>query len=200
MTKKLISLIQAIIQTIAMVFLFIPGVYSQQYFYSAMNGSRPTTKNFAHSLFNASNIAGCKFTAIILIALMALTIVYFVLCFTTNFDLLKKKFVIAIPCIQIVGLILNLINVTSWKYSYNFYSSHSYEISWGFFVVTALIVIVIILEVFRMFSKIPEKKCKTNSSIASTVSQDLQELHNLLNQGIITQEEFDAKKKQLLGL
>jgi hypothetical protein len=32
------------------------------------------------------------------------------------------------------------------------------------------------------------------------VTAQLQELKNLKDQGIITQEEFDAKKKQILGL
>ncbi len=31
-------------------------------------------------------------------------------------------------------------------------------------------------------------------------AQELKELKELLDSGIITQEEFDAKKKQLLGL
>ena len=204
MTKKTLSLIQAIIETIAIVFLFVPGVYSQKYFYSAMNGSRPTTKNFAHSLFKASDVAACTFTAIILIALMALTIVYFTLAFTSNNSLFKKKFMIAAPCIQIAGLILNMITVTSWKFSSGATrygtASHSYGVSWGFFVLCAFVVIVILLEVFRLYSNLPEKKIKTEASKTSVLSQDLREIQDLLNQGIITEEEFNAKKKQLLGL
>ena len=34
----------------------------------------------------------------------------------------------------------------------------------------------------------------------SELSAQLEELNNLKNQGILTQEEFDAKKKQLLGI
>jgi hypothetical protein len=34
----------------------------------------------------------------------------------------------------------------------------------------------------------------------SDVTVQLQELKNLKDQGIITQDEFDAKKKQILGL
>ncbi|HSX14677.1 MAG TPA: SHOCT domain-containing protein [Candidatus Saccharimonadales bacterium] len=34
----------------------------------------------------------------------------------------------------------------------------------------------------------------------SAMAQQLQELEGLKNQGIITQDEFDAKKQQILGL
>lgn len=38
------------------------------------------------------------------------------------------------------------------------------------------------------------------SAPSSDLTAQLEELNNLKNQGLITQEEFDAKKKQLLGL
>ena len=38
------------------------------------------------------------------------------------------------------------------------------------------------------------------SAPAAPASQDLRELKSLLDDGIITQAEFDAKKKQILGL
>ena len=45
------------------------------------------------------------------------------------------------------------------------------------------------------------KKRQSDSSINSADEMDkLQKLKSLLDNGIITQEEFDAKKKQLLGL
>jgi len=34
----------------------------------------------------------------------------------------------------------------------------------------------------------------------SDLAAQLEELQNLKNQGVITQEEFDAKKKQILGI
>lgn len=46
-----------------------------------------------------------------------------------------------------------------------------------------------------------EKKNKNNETSTSTSSADeILKYKNLLDSGIITQEEFDAKKKQLLGL
>ena len=44
-------------------------------------------------------------------------------------------------------------------------------------------------------------KAKNNVSVSSVSSADeLGKYKTLLDQGVITQEEFDAKKKQLLGL
>ena len=50
-----------------------------------------------------------------------------------------------------------------------------------------------------------QKNLANQTDLTSSVKQDskigeLKELKELLDQGIITQEEFDAKKKQLLGL
>jgi predicted Zn-dependent peptidase len=45
------------------------------------------------------------------------------------------------------------------------------------------------------------KKAPVQVSIQQTSSADeLKKYKDLLDQGIITQEEFDAKKKQILGL
>lgn len=45
-----------------------------------------------------------------------------------------------------------------------------------------------------------ENKNNSISSDNSIPLEELKKLHELLQIGIITQEEFDAKKKQLLGL
>ena len=54
----------------------------------------------------------------------------------------------------------------------------------------------------KMINERQENTAKTESksNTDSSNMDDLLKLKNLLDQGIITQEEFDAKKKQLLGL
>ena len=54
----------------------------------------------------------------------------------------------------------------------------------------------------KMINERQENTAKTESKsyTGSSNMDDLLKLKNLLDQGIITQEEFDAKKKQLLGL
>lgn len=50
--------------------------------------------------------------------------------------------------------------------------------------------------------KISEAKSKSNATVIAQVSSadELKKFKDLLDDGVITQEEFDAKKKQLLGL
>jgi hypothetical protein len=43
-------------------------------------------------------------------------------------------------------------------------------------------------------------KTEIKTEVSNSNMDDLVKLKTLLDQGIITQEEFDAKKKQLLGL
>lgn len=51
-------------------------------------------------------------------------------------------------------------------------------------------------------SKVDEAKKNNNNSIISTVSpaEELKKFKDLLDSGVISQEEFEAKKKQILGL
>lgn len=58
-------------------------------------------------------------------------------------------------------------------------------------------------EVFSVISELLMKRqeeTKNTSKAPDSVSDELKKLKDLLDSGIITQEEFDAKKKQLLGL
>lgn len=50
-------------------------------------------------------------------------------------------------------------------------------------------------------AKIEEcKKQKSGQTVAVSAADELKKFKELLDSGVITQEEFDAKKKQLLGL
>ncbi len=62
-------------------------------------------------------------------------------------------------------------------------------------------------QAIRQFKKIKSKTAETSSkkeihsmNTTSIPVEELTQLKQLLDQGIITQEDFDAKKKQLLGL
>ena len=58
-------------------------------------------------------------------------------------------------------------------------------------------------EVFSTISELLMKRqeeTKTTFKAPESSTDELKKLKDLLDSGIITQEEFDAKKKQLLGL
>ena len=55
----------------------------------------------------------------------------------------------------------------------------------------------------RIIAKLAEvqpNNCCAKAEAVPTYADELRSLHALLEEGVITQEEFDAKKKQLLGL
>ena len=57
------------------------------------------------------------------------------------------------------------------------------------------------MEVYEFLTnKANNSKSVEEQSSASDVTEQVKKYKDLLDQGIITQEEFDAKKKQLLGL
>ena len=58
-------------------------------------------------------------------------------------------------------------------------------------------------EVFKTISELLMKRqeeTKTTSKASESSADELKKLKDLLDSGIITQEEFDTKKKQILGL
>ena len=78
------------------------------------------------------------------------------------------------------------------------YLVYSYEIN-ALFIVFSIILLVNFVLLFVPFPESTEKKSST-STHTQEVSDSLTQYKELLDKGIITQEEFDAKKKQILGL
>ena len=203
MTKKTISLIQAICQCASIVFLFIPGFFKQYVFLSKNNGSRPTTKYFQNSAFEAADISNNLMWVILLTVFLAINVAYFVLWFTTNISILRKRYTIVVTYIPLVFAVVSVVTILGYKNSYSSYTSGiysmNYKLSWAFFVFCALYFVVLFLELFKRFSSLPENR-ESKTSKKTPSYDNLETLKDLLDQGIITQEEFDAKKKQLLGL
>ena len=52
----------------------------------------------------------------------------------------------------------------------------------------------------QQVNPVEQPQANTSGSAASDIAQELRILKGLMDEGIITQEEFDAKKRQLLGL
>jgi uncharacterized membrane protein len=203
MTKKIVSLIQAIIQAATLAFLFIPGAFSLVVVVSERIGTAPSHRTFPYSFFKAADFYGSTFAIILLIALFVICLAYFVASYISDIPFLKEKFCLAIPCVPILLLIVNTIIIT------NFYESEwnktggwtswNTEINWGFYVICVLYFCILALEFFKQFSKIPDTK-QSKPVKKQNDLEDIEKLKQLLDAGIITQEEFDAKKKQLLGL
>ena len=203
MTKKIVPLIQAVIQAISIVFLFVPAFFTQIVCIHKY-GNSPSTHTKAENAFGVvSYITDAETWVMLLLIFFIVNIIYFLLSFTTSLKFLKKKFCIAIPCLSTIFLsvsVIKVLNYHDYDGNYQYMTSWSLDcgLSWSFYIVSALCLVVILLELFKHFSNLPEtKKIKSNTSINL---DSLEKLKEYLDKGIITQEEFDAKKKQLLGL
>lgn len=72
-----------------------------------------------------------------------------------------------------------------------------------FCIVFAILFFVVIFKIIMHFFKISKNLQKIADSSANQDAakyEEIKKLKALLDQGVITQEEFEAKKKQLLGL
>ena len=93
------------------------------------------------------------------------------------------------------------------------YGHWDYTPSWGFFIAIILILIVVVISVLVALGKVRDEEPNAVAPatpvaaipVAKEVVQpsnidQIKQLKELLDEGLITQEDFDTKKKQLLGL
>ena len=80
---------------------------------------------------------------------------------------------------------------------YNGYFSHSF--GWGWYIAAALLIATSVMSFFVATGRVKDSDIEKKEK-KTTEADDIVKYKDLLDKGIITQEEFDAKKKQLLGL
>ena len=80
------------------------------------------------------------------------------------------------------------------------YNYFQYDIFWGFYIECALLLLSCIFSCIAFFTKFQRNISTTNTenSPIESKTNELIKYKELLDNGVITQEEFDAKKKELL--
>ena len=76
----------------------------------------------------------------------------------------------------------------------------SFAPMWGFFIQSAILIMAIGLIILIMLNKLVDEPIKIKKTNVSDTIDSLKKYKELLDCGIITQEEYDTKKKQILGL
>ena len=201
MSKKKISLIQAIIQLLTIGSLFIPMSFIRYYH----NTFKISTYQYMESVIEATDMTYNLLWGILLLIFSAASLAYYILHFSTKLPQLRKKYCIAVSCLPIPFLIVIAIVVSNYVWrAADRSASEVYGIGWGFYLVCALYLSMVVLELFKHFSKLEEENkprvSKTTIVQNASSADELKKYKELLDQGIISQEEFDAKKTQLLGL
>ena len=201
MSKKKISLIQSIIQLITLVSFFIPISSIMVYCKTSVSGKR-SYSNVNMSLFETLDGTYNTFWMVLLIIFGIANLAYLILHFATKSLILKKRIFMAISCLSLPCLMFSAISIDNFKDG-NAYNYTIYNIDWGFYLICAFCIAIIVLELYKHFSNL-EEESSPRISQAVTIQQassadELKKYRDLLDSGIITQEEFEDKKKQLLG-
>lgn len=144
-----------------------------------------------------SQLIGKPLARLFLISAIIVTILYLLKVIDKNSQITKKawKFSILHTTIMIVFLIISNIIRDDRINRYI-----KYQINWMFYIIILINITALILGIVVEFGKIPNI---SKSEETHTIPQDenarvLLDYKTLLDQGIITQEDFDKKKKEIL--
>lgn len=218
MTTKTKNLILIILATIILALLFIPGFYIQKLWVCDINVT-PTGYVFygytassaddeivsfinTYRTFNDVKDTYLILTTAILLSVIACIVLYIVQYVVKG----KSNWIIAAfaPTIPLVLLCIYtpIMNICC-EQKQNEMAYPEYEISVLFYIVLIILAGLVAMSVISYFTTRKngiKERIAVDAVTSVSTPKELEEYKALLDQGIITQEEFDAKKKQLLGL
>lgn len=189
--------------------LFTPYCFLQEhwaYDTSAWTYHGSSTLKYTENIniFGVSTGLG-KILAVIVVALMLLSAAAFLLAVIQKNNGLTKIYYYT-PAISFIALAVFAIyayafaehDTTNWR--------EEWTINWLFYVVIAIHIVTIAFSILLKLNKfepaaaraVDRKRVDSEQTVSS--ADELKKYKELLDAGVITQEEFDTKKKQLLGL
>ena len=212
MKVKKRNLIELILQCVALILLFFNKCFVYQVTKHNMFGSSKVLEK--HYSYIQRTIDNHSIIGFLTIALFIIGIVLFVIQLVSKGDKRNSKSAAIIPIAKIIMLIVSAIMLSSHhSQSTNYDPAMQYNSRYDYYTLLSFMFYICcaILLVLALISIISYLKAKNNGIeeefvnvkvIASEISNadELKKYKNLLDAGIITQAEFDAKKKQLLGL
>ena len=202
MTKKNINMAELICQAISIVLLFTPGMYFWEHWKPHASGGHILSLQFSTTFINAIGSNYIVFCCLILFV-MAFNLAILTIYVFKDVPTKVNKLYTILPCLAVVLLVL-VSSMGSIMDSYGYCT----PVNWLFYVEMFFMVATTLLA-FMRFSKnvreeprkikvVPEVQAVPVVSISS--ADEIAKYKALLDNGAITQEEFDAKKKQLLDL
>lgn len=153
------------------------------------------------SAFGVTNALG-RFLAILFIcAALIVVAIYLLRLLNKEYVILKSGWIFS--NIHTIIMVFFLIYVCGFAEDEIVAYKHTYEINWLFFVIIALNVISLILSIVLKFGRTQanlERFIKEPTSPQLHSLDALKEYKGLLDLGILTQEEFERKKKEILDM
>lgn len=200
MKKRVINIAELIVQIILLIFLFSAksvAVISDPDF----EWARDVWIDLGFYSFFDYAVTVKNYFALIVIGIMVITAI---MCLVSIIRNTEDRDGVIHPVLAVVSLIFGAIYLTSIA------SPTGYEAVIGsrfqVFAIACLFVITVLSFVKRTTMIVPKKEkvqatVNNNTTVIEATSADeLKKYKELLDSGVISQEEFDAKKKQLLGL
>lgn len=200
------NIVQAIIQAISILILFLPFVYTEEIWVdvSGHGGAYECKNDYLISFFDKMNyLESGAILGGLAVAAMVITLLLLIV------QLAKRSHIQVIPVIGIVATALFFFYSVSfaeepWEGSWGPEWYCKYPTAFGFVLVLALQIALVIIG-FISNARIKqsgiieeEKKQYVPNNVSN--AEELGKYKDLLDKGVITQEEFEAKKKQLLEL
>ena len=218
MTTKSKNLILTIWASVIFVLMFIPGFYIRKLWVCSWN-TTPTGFRFYDYVSSSSNDQTASFVNtfetfndvksgyLILTIAILLSVVVCIALYVAQMVVKNKlnwsiaAFAPVVPAI-LLGIYTPIMNACC-KQKQNEMAYPEYEVSVLFFITLSLLIGLIAFSIINYFYTRKngiKENIAVDVRIPVSTTQELENYNKLLQQGIITQEEFDAKKKQLLDL
>lgn len=215
MEKKRFNIAEIIIYIIVLVLSWVDGTYNN--IARSMQGSfsSSTSFSFVDCSIDCLTMDDIIFpVGWIFIALVLITLVMFFME-TLQIKKVKKEILVALPIISLIAFLaisayVDSLSGGSFWYNGDLRRSHL-EMGILFYIEVILLLICFAFSVLSNFpnSKVlmrfrakglTVKRNRAENGVRLETADELKELKDLLDAGVITQEEFETKKKQLLKL
>ena len=206
MKKSHANLISIVFISIFLLLSFMPVIFTMNYWKNEAPGVGHATKAWSKGV---SLYSRYLWLALLIAAVAALSISILVIqslkirnqltkyCYYT--PLAVTALFALISCMDIAVSVPN--GEPGGTAVWGYYGYYEHVPAWGFYVECALLIAVCVISVLGIKGMLIEtvEETSANNNV-SDITEQLKKYKELLDNGVLTQEEFESKKKQLLGL
>ena len=206
MKKSRANRISIIFISIFLLLSFMPIIFTMNYWKNEAPGVGHAVKAWSKgvSLYSrffwlALLIAAAATLSITILVMQSLKIRNRLSKFCYIVPLIVTALFAIISCMDIASTVPN--GEPGGTATWGYYGYYEYVPAWGFFVECALLIAICVISVLGIKGLLIETVETVPANLnTSDVTDQIKKYKELLDNGILTQEEFESKKKQLLGL
>ncbi len=203
--EKKIDLFISVLSIIEVVCCFTPFCLDEEYWKyqqsPVYHGRSTLDKHNGINIFGNSALLGKPLAILFLCAAIAVVVFYLLkMMDKSNSKIIGKAWVMAI--IHTVLMVVFLLYTCSIAEVDHISYRYEYGINWMFYIIIILNIVVLVFAILLKFGKMHEMAPQktTATTFHKETADDLMAYKNLLDSGVITQEEFEKKKEKILGL